>query len=271
MPELPEVETTRKGISPAIVDQLVDSVVIRDYRLRWPISKALEQQLPGQTINSVDRRGKYLLLRTDTHCLIIHLGMSGHLRIVTPDTLVKKHDHVEIQFNNQLILRYNAPRRFGAVLWTNQDPLKHERLIKLGVEPLTEKFTAELLYKNSRSRTVPVKSYIMNGSLVVGVGNIYACESLFLAGIDPRKAANSISLKRYQRLCDSIKLVLKQAIIAGGTTLKDFRKSDGKPGYFAQKLKVYGRTTEACVTCGRKIKSIMISQRNTFWCSACQR
>jgi len=271
MPELPEVETTRKGISAAITNQSIDSVIVRDYRLRWPIPKTLKQQLPGQTINSVARRGKYLLLNTDTHCVIIHLGMSGHLRIVTQDVPVKKHDHVDIKFNDQLILRYNDPRRFGAILWTNEDPLKHERLIKLGVEPLTEQFDAELLYKNSRSRTIPVKTYIMNGSLVVGVGNIYACESLFMAGIDPRKAANTISHKRYQRLCDAIKSVLSKAIKAGGTTLKDFKKSDGKPGYFAQELKVYGRATKECVACGRKIKSVLISQRNTFWCSACQR
>jgi len=271
MPELPEVETTRKGISPAIVNQSVSTVTVRDYRLRWPISKSLERQLPGQTITAVDRRGKYLLLKTDSHCLIIHLGMSGHLRIVTPDTAVKKHDHVDIAFANQHILRYNDPRRFGAVLWTNEDPLQHERLIDLGVEPLTDEFNAKMLYKNSRTRSIPVKSYIMDGKLVVGVGNIYACESLFSAGIDPRKPANSISLKRYQRLCDAIKSILEKAISAGGTTLRDFKKSDGKPGYFAQELKVYGRATQACDTCGRKIKSVMLSQRNTFWCSACQR
>ncbi len=271
MPELPEVETTCRGISPAILNETVQSVMIRHYQLRWPIPKALEQQLPGQTIISVRRRGKYLLLQTISHCLIIHLGMSGHLRIVDHTTPLKKHDHVDIVFNPQVILRYHDPRRFGAVLWTNDDPLKHQRLINLGVEPLTQAFDAAWLYENSRSRSIPVKAYIMDGKLLVGVGNIYACESLFMAGIDPRKAANSISLKRYQRLCDAIKVVLKKAIDAGGTTLKDFKMSDGKPGYFAQQLKVYGRTSQACIICHRKIKSKMIAQRNTFWCTACQR
>ena len=271
MPELPEVETTRKGISAAILNQTVKSVIVRDYRLRWLIPKSLEQQLPRQTITQINRRGKYLLLQTATHCLIIHLGMSGHLRIVKQDTPVTKHDHVDIVFNNKLALRYNDPRRFGAVLWTDQDPLKHERLRNLGVEPLDDEFNAQHLYDNSRSRSIAVKSFIMDGKLVVGVGNIYACESLFMAGIDPRKAANKISMKRYERLCEAIKSVLTKAIKAGGTTLQDFKNSDGKPGYFAQELKVYGRAGEPCGVCGRKIKSLVIAQRNTFWCSGCQR
>lgn len=270
MPELPEVETTRKGIS-AILKHTVKSVTVRDYRLRWPIPKSIEQQLPGQTIIQINRRGKYLLLQSTTHCLIIHLGMSGHLRLVKQNTPATKHDHVDIVFNNKLVLRYNDPRRFGAVLWTDQDPLEHERLRNLGVEPLTDCFDTRHLYDNSRNRSIAVKSYIMDGKLVVGVGNIYACESLFMAGIDPRKLANKISLKRYERLCEAIKTVLVKAIKAGGTTLQDFKNSDGKPGYFAQELKVYGRAGEVCSVCNRRIKSQVIAQRNTFWCSGCQR
>ena len=271
MPELPEVETTRSGISQSILKQTIDSVTVRDYRLRWPIDKSLEKELPGQIIERVERRAKYLLLYTTTHCLIIHLGMSGHLRIVENNVPATKHDHVDINFNNGLTLRYNDPRRFGAILWTDKNPLEHPRLKSLGVEPLSGDFHSKLLYESSRSRSIPVKSLIMDGKIVVGVGNIYACESLFAAGINPKKTANRISLKRYQALTESIKTILAKAIKAGGTTLKDFKASDGKPGYFSQELNVYGREGQPCPHCGRKIKSALISQRNTFWCSACQR
>ena len=271
MPELPEVETTRLGIRASILHQSVREVTIRDYRLRWPVCHEIEQQLPGQIITAVSRRGKYLLLHSSSHCLIIHLGMSGHLRIVPEGSKAGKHDHADILFSNHLVLRYNDPRRFGALLWTDQDPLQHVRLRDLGVEPLTDSFNARLLFEFSRRRTGPVKSLIMNSQVVVGVGNIYACESLFMAGINPDRAANKISLKRYARLVEAIKQVLARAIKAGGTTLRDFKSSEGKPGYFAQELKVYGRATQACVNCGSKIKSGLIGQRNTFWCNRCQR
>ena len=284
MPELPEVETSRRGIQPYILNQTVNTVIIRQKQLRWPIPASLKTQLPGQKILSVRRRGKYILLGTDIGTVILHLGMSGSLRILDKKAPAEKHDHLDIGFNNNKILRLRDPRRFGAVLWTKTDPLKHKLLSKLGPEPLaaevldeklvgiesTDEFTAEYLYQLSRSRKVAIKVLLMNSQVVVGVGNIYANESLFSAGINPTRSAHKISLKRYQILVPAIKTILQRSIEQGGTTLRDFTQQDGKPGYFQQTLSVYGRAGEACVNCGKTIKQITQAQRSTFYCSHCQ-
>ncbi|PCH62637.1 MAG: DNA-formamidopyrimidine glycosylase [SAR86 cluster bacterium] len=270
MPELPEVETTRAGISPHIRNAKINAVIVRQHKLRWPVSPQLHQLLPGNHIVNVRRRGKYLLLELHKGTVLIHLGMSGSLRIVDSSAVVGKHDHVDIVFANSKILRYTDPRRFGCILWDDQNIELHPLLVKLGPEPLTEDFHASYLFKQSRTRKVPVKTFIMNANIVVGVGNIYANEALFMAGIHPSRAAGNISLKRYLKLVTCIKWVLQQAIEAGGTTLKDFTNSDGKPGYFKQSLQVYGRSGLACVGCGQSLKEIRIGQRSTVFCTNCQ-
>ncbi len=271
MPELPEVETSRRGIEPHILKQSVTDVVIRQKKLRWPIPTSIKKQLINQTINQVARRGKYILLHTDAGTVILHLGMSGSLRILTKSIAPEKHDHFDIIFNNNKILRLRDPRRFGAVLWTKSDPLKHKLLINLGPEPLNDEFTAQYLYEHSRNRKVAIKTFLMNSHIVVGVGNIYANESLFSAGINPRRNACNISLARYKKLVPAIKTILSKSIEQGGTTLKDFINEDGKPGYFQQTLTVYGRAGEACTHCGNTIKKITQTQRSTFYCSHCQK
>jgi len=270
MPELPEVETSRRGISPHILKQTVTRVVIRQKQLRWPIPNRLKTELINQRIEAVERRGKYLLLRTSAGTVIIHLGMSGSLHIVDDTLPAEKHDHFDICFSHQKTLRLRDPRRFGAVLWTKTDPLKHKLIKDLGPEPLDTAFTAEHLYKSSRNRKIAVKTFIMNSKVVVGVGNIYASESLFLAGINPKRQAGNISLARYQKLFDSIQSVLSLAIEQGGTTLRDFTHHDGKPGYFQQTLNVYGRKDLACFHCKQPIKHIVQQQRSSFYCSTCQ-
>ncbi|VAW66451.1 Formamidopyrimidine-DNA glycosylase [hydrothermal vent metagenome] len=271
MPELPEVETSRRGIEPYILEQTVSKVIIRQKKLRWPIPVTLKTQLIKQKIQQVRRRGKYILLRTEAGTVILHLGMSGSLRITDKNTPVEKHDHLDICFSNKKILRLRDPRRFGAVLWTKKDPLKHKLLSKLGPEPLTGDFTAEYLYQTSRKRKIAIKTLIMNSQIVVGVGNIYASESLFQAGINPQRSAHRISLARYQKLVTAIQKILQLAIKQGGTTLKDFTQQDGKPGYFQQTLAVYGRTGKPCINCKRPVKQITQAQRSTFYCSHCQR
>jgi len=271
MPELPEVETTRRGIEPFISHQIISDIVIRQRSLRWPVPKQLRQKARNQTVQSVDRRGKYLLLRLDNGTIIIHLGMSGSLRICSTGTPVEKHDHVDFVLGNQRILRLRDPRKFGAVLWTADAPEKHELLSPLGPEPLQEDFNAEYLFECTRKRTASIKSVIMNSHIVVGVGNIYACESLFLAGINPRRKAGSLSIKRCEKLVSAIKQVLAASITQGGTTLRDFIRENGEPGYYAQKLFVYGKAGEACAQCGRPIRQIKQQQRSTFYCSHCQR
>ena len=270
MPELPEVETSRRGIAPHILQQKICTVQIRQKQLRWPIPALVKQRLPGQTINSVERRGKYLLLGCDAGTLIIHLGMSGSLRIVEPDTPAQKHDHFELLFANNKILRLRDPRRFGAVLWTSKPVAQHKLIRELGPEPLSESFDGKYLQQLSRGRKVAVKSFIMNSHVVVGVGNIYANEALFLAGINPRRSASRISLQRYQLLAECIKSVLQRAIQQGGTTLRDFAQQDGKPGYFKQTLNVYGRANLPCPQCQRPLKQIRQQQRSSFYCSHCQ-
>lgn len=271
MPELPEVETTRRGIAPHITGQQVSKVIVRNPRLRWRVPATLAKQLPGHTISSVERRAKYLLLKTGTGTVIIHLGMSGSLRITDATAPPADYEHVEFVFANGKSLRLRDPRRFGAVLWTRTDALKHKLLQKTGPEPLGKDMDAGYLFDRSRTRRCSVKEFIMNSQVVAGVGNIYACEALFVAGIHPRRAAGNISLSRYQRLAKAIKQVLKAAIKQGGTSLRDFTASDGKPGYFKQQLKVYGREANSCDECGSMIKRITQGQRSSFYCPRCQR
>ena len=271
MPELPEVETTCRGIAPHIENNTITKIIVRNRSLRWPIPTGLNKKLATQKINSVTRRAKYVLINTDTGSLIIHLGMSGSLRILSSDEAIDKHDHFEIQFKDGLCLRLRDPRRFGCVLWERNDPLEHKLLINLGPEPLDKAFNAELLFEKSRKRKTTIKQFIMDAKVVVGVGNIYASESLFLSGINPKRLAGKITKKNAQDLSVAIKKILKQAIKQGGTTLKDFRSSDGKPGYFQQKLKVYDRKGEPCVKCKKPIKCTTLGQRSTFYCSTCQK
>lgn len=270
MPELPEVETTRRGIEPHIKGQRIQKLIIRDHRLRWPIDPELPAILEQASIHKVQRRAKYLLLDCGHGTLIIHLGMSGSLRILSAHTAAQKHDHVDLVFSNGQCLRFRDPRRFGALLWTTENPLDHPRLASLGPEPLSDTFTADWLQHQAQGRKQAVKTFIMDSRIVVGVGNIYASEALFLAGIHPSRAAGRISSQRYVALVDAIKQVLSEAIAQGGTTLRDFTNSDGKPGYFAQSLNVYGRAGQACKCCGHAIKQLRQGQRSTYYCGHCQ-
>jgi formamidopyrimidine-DNA glycosylase len=271
MPELPEVETTCRGIAPHIEGQTVKRVIIRQPRLRWPVPPALDQILAGLGIQSVSRRAKYLLFSTNAGTMLIHLGMSGSLRIMTIGQGAGKHDHIDFIFGDDTVLRFNDPRRFGAVLWTSSSVSEHPLLKNLGPEPLLPDFNGELLYALSRNRKAPVKSFIMDSHIVVGVGNIYANEALFMAGILPSRQAGNISLARYQRLADCIRMVLQHAIQQGGTTLRNFVNEAGNPGYFKQQLRVYGRAGLLCVDCQQLLKEIRLANRSTVFCSDCQR
>lgn len=271
MPELPEVETTKRGITQFVCHNPVVQVTVRQPKLRWPVPDNLPQLLIGQSFLAVKRRGKYLLLPTNNGTLIIHLGMSGSLRILPADTQPQKHDHVDITFANGTLLRLRDPRRFGAVLWSDNEPAHHELLSNLGIEPLSRQFDGRYLYDKARNRKLEIKQFIMNSHIVVGVGNIYASEALFLAGIRPSTVAHKVSLVRMNKLADAIKTVLKKAIKQGGTSLRDFTKSDGKPGYFQQSLNVYGKEGEPCAKCGSRIKLIKQGQRATYYCSRCQK
>ncbi len=269
MPELPEVETTRSGITPHVINQQVQNVVIRQASLRWPVPRTLKQKLKHQTIEDVQRRAKYLLFTTQAGHLIMHLGMSGSLRMVKNNMAPNKHDHVDLVFKTKT-LRFHDPRRFGAVLWTSKDPSQHKLLKNLGPEPLTKEFTGTHLYQLAHGKKVNVKTFIMNAHIVVGVGNIYASESLFLSGIHPQRSAGRISLARYDVLAENIKEVLTSAIKLGGTTLRDFIREDGKPGYFANELNVYNQTGKPCPVCNNPIKARTINQRSSFFCVQCQ-
>ncbi len=271
MPELPEVETTRRGIEPHVANQTIADVTVRQASLRWPIPSSLAKNLPGHAVKSVTRRGKYLLLGTGEETLIIHLGMSGSLRIVDINTQAGKHDHVDIVFANDKVLRFNDPRRFGCLLCQRGDPEAHKLLRHLGPEPLQDGFDGAYLHELSRNKKAPVKTFIMDSRVVVGVGNIYANEALHLSGIHPLRKAGKISLKRYVALVENIKAVLSRAIEVGGTTLRDFTNSDGEPGYFKQSLYVYGRAGQPCKGCGESLKEVRVSQRSTVYCPACQR
>lgn len=271
MPELPEVETTRRGIAPHIEGQVLTQVLVHQPSLRWPIPQTSLLALQGEVVNQVVRRAKYLLLHTDQHYILLHLGMSGSLRVITDDAPRQKHDHLELCFANGKVLRLHDPRRFGCCLVQSKQEGDHPLLQKLGPEPLTELFSAEYLYKRSRNKQMAIKNFIMDNHIVVGVGNIYASESLFKSGIHPQLAAGKVSLARYKKLVEAIKQTLSASIEQGGTTLRDFVNSDGKPGYFQQTLLVYGRTGEPCTVCKAVIESVKIGQRNTFYCRQCQK
>ncbi len=271
MPELPEVETTRRGIEPHIRGQIIKKIVVRQKQLRWIIPGTLGSRLRNQTILSVDRRGKYLLLNSTAGTVLVHLGMSGSLRLLENEVAPKAHDHVDLLFKNGMLLRYTDPRRFGAWLWAGNKPLEHKLLAPLGPEPLSKEFDAEYIWAISRGRKVPIKSFLMNSHIVVGVGNIYASEALFRAGIHPKRLAGRISLARYEKLTSDVKSILKSAIKQGGTTLRDFVNGDGKPGYFQQSLQVYARGGQACMQCTGTIREIRIGQRSSFYCPQCQR
>ena len=271
MPELPEVETTLQGIAPFIKNQKITNIVVRNSSLRWPVPVEELQMLIGEVVNHIERIAKYILIHTNKGCVLLHLGMSGSLRALSTNQPPTKHDHIDLVFSNDRVIRLNDPRRFGCCLLL-QEPIKqHKLLASLGPEPLSDDFNGDHLFDLSRGRSLSVKNFIMDGKIVVGVGNIYASESLFMAGIRPTAAVKRISRARYQKLASAIKTVLAKAINAGGTTLNDFTQADGKPGYFAQELQVYGRKNEPCNQCGEIIKSQVIGQRNTFYCSTCQK
>ncbi len=280
MPELPEVETTRRGLAPHLEGRRVIGVTLRRPDLRWPIPREIETLLPSQTILSVRRRAKYLLMDTDAGTAIWHLGMSGSMRVLPASTPVQAHDHVDVLIDSSRIqgkdaaaakvLRFNDPRRFGSLLW--QLPGETHALLRdLGPEPLSDDFSGALLFERSRGRKIAVKAFLMDQKIVVGVGNIYAAEALFAAGVSPLRAAGKVSRERYDAIAQSVRTILSYAIARGGTTLRDFISPDGAPGYFEQELSAYGRGGEACPRCGRPLKQAMLAQRATVWCGHCQR
>ena len=271
MPELPEVETTLRGIEPHLAGHGVTNVVIRHPQLRWPIPKTLPKLLRGQTIRTLRRRAKYLLLEFDHGTLILHLGMSGSLRILPSATHATKHDHFDLVLDNGKLMRLRDPRRFGAVLWHADNASEHPLLRNLGPEPLGNNFDAAYLYRIAHKRSAAIKQVIMNSHTVVGVGNIYANEALFRAGIRPTLGAGRLSKPRCQKLVEAIRQTLQEAIKQGGSTLRDFVNSNGEPGYFQQHYWVYGRTDEPCRKCGSAIRQIRQGQRSSFYCPACQR
>ncbi len=270
MPELPEVETTRRGILPALEGHRVKAVTVHDARLRWPVPPELGE-LDGQRITMVSRRGKYILLHTKAGTALIHLGMSGSLRLVAPGTPKKRHDHVELSLDSGWLLRLHDPRRFGCFLWFTTPPTEHPLLAELGPEPLEEGFDGRHLFARSRGRSAPAKSFIMDSHIVVGVGNIYANEALFRAGIHPLRAAGRIGAERYDRLAKEIRSILSYAIERGGTTLRDFVNGQGEPGYFQLELDAYGRAGQPCRRCSSPMKEVRLSGRSTVYCPQCQR
>jgi len=269
MPELPEVETTKRGIEPWLKDQIISKIIVRQPKLRWPVSDEIHS-LEGEKVVSLSRRAKYILVETAKGTAIWHLGMSGSLRLVEASEDPGGHDHIDWQLSNGKVLRYHDPRRFGALLWVAPGA-DSEHLTHLGPEPLSDAFDAAYLFQRSRGKSQAIKTFIMDGKVVVGVGNIYANESLFKAGIRPQTAAGKISKQRYERLVSEIKTVLAAAIEQGGTTLRDFVGGDGKPGYFAQQLFVYGRGGQPCKFCNTTLKEIRQGQRATVYCPSCQR
>lgn len=270
MPELPEVETTRRGLAPHLEGVRVRSVLLRRPDLRWPIPPEVGMHLPGRRIEAVRRRAKYLLLDTDAGSAVLHLGMSGSLRVLPAATPLRAHDHADIALESGQVLRFNDPRRFGCLLWQPAGQV-HELLRDLGPEPLSEEFDGAHLFASSRGRSAPVKTFLMDQRVVVGVGNIYAAEALFMAGIAPLRAAGRVSRQRCEALATAVKAVLGHAIGRGGTTLRDFISPDGLPGYFEQELAVYGRHGQACGRCGRALRHASIGQRSSVWCPGCQR
>lgn len=270
MPELPEVETTRRGLLPHLVGRRVTGAILRRPDLRWPIAREIVAELPGQHIAAVIRRAKYLLVEAETGSALLHLGMSGSLRVLSENISPGLHDHVDIALDSGKVLRFNDPRRFGCLLWQPAGTM-HPLLAKLGPEPLTDAFDGEYLWRLSRGRSASVKTFLMDQSVVVGVGNIYAAEALFRAGIAPRRAAGRVSRAGYAALADAVKQILAHAITRGGTTLRDFIAPDGAPGYFEQELLVYGRAGEKCKVCQTPLRDGVLSQRATVWCPHCQR
>jgi len=268
MPELPEVETTKNGLDKLLTNKKITKVEILNSNLRWIVDETIKSKINNQTIRSFSRRGKYILFNLDKGHLMIHLGMSGKINVVDINEPLKKHDHFLLFFEN-IVMRFNDPRRFGSIFYLNS--LSHELIDHLGVEPLEYSFHKNFLFESSRNKSQNVKAFIMDSKVVVGVGNIYACESLFKTGINPKTKANKISKKRYIFLTENIKKVLTRAIKSGGTTLQDFAKVDGKPGYFSQELSVYGRENKNCFNCNGKIKRIIQNQRSTFYCPKCQK
>ncbi|HYD93758.1 MAG TPA: bifunctional DNA-formamidopyrimidine glycosylase/DNA-(apurinic or apyrimidinic site) lyase [Noviherbaspirillum sp.] len=273
MPELPEVEVTRRGVAPHLEGRIVTDVKLRHTGLRWPFPQGLAERLRGMRVHSAGRRGKYLLIRFDHGTLILHLGMSGHLRVLPSATPAQKHDHFDLVLGDEL-LRLTDPRRFGAVLWhaaSDGDVAGHMLLRGLGAEPLEAGFTAQLLYRMTRKRSAPIKQVLLAGDIVVGVGNIYASESLFKAGINPRTPAHRIGLQRYEKLAQAIRETLAAAIEKGGSTLRDFLAADGQPGYFQQSYFVYDRAGSPCRICGAEVRQFRQGQRSTFYCVNCQK
>ena len=270
MPELPEVETVRRGIAPHLTGQTVTGIIVRQPRLRWPVPAALAATLPGQMIRRVERRAKYLLLRTDAGTALFHLGMTGRLRILPAATPLQKHDHVDVLLADGHCLRFNDSRRFGAVLWTAEPPEQHPLLQRLGPEPFAAAFSGAYLQQRGQGRSVAAKALIMDNHIVVGVGNIYANEALFAAGISPLRPAGQITLAEYERLAAMIREILAEAIRQGGTTVRDFVGGEGEPGYFQQALQVYGRRGLPCAGCGEPIQHCRIGQRATYYCPHCQ-
>lgn len=272
MPELPEVETTRRSILQRLQGRRVVAVTLRETRLRWPVTADLGALLANRPLLDVVRRGKYLLLDFGSGTLLAHLGMSGSLRVLaSPAAPVRKHDHVEIRWDDGSLLRYHDPRRFGALLWIEGDPLQHPLLTGLGIEPLGIGFDGDYLYRASRGRHCSVKQLLMDGRIVVGVGNIYASEALFIAGVDPRRSAGRIAPVRYRSVAMAVREVLQAAIAQGGTTLRDYVDGHGAPGHFALQLGVYGRAGQPCRRCGKAVRAIRQAQRSTFFCPCCQR
>lgn len=269
MPELPEVETTLRGIEPYIKGVSIHHVSVRSRKLRWPIPENFEELITHQTVQHLSRRGKYLCLHLDNNIILIHLGMSGRLSILSEDKPVQRHDHVDIGFANQYIVRYTDPRRFGAILLASPDQT-HPLLEHLGVEPLSLEFTSDYLLHQAKHRTMAIKPFLMNNKIVVGIGNIYATEALFLAKIHPSMPTKFLTRKQAERLIPIIQEVLSKAISQGGTTLKDFLNSEGKPGYFAQQLMAYGRSGLPCVLCKTVLQSCVLGQRTTVFCPQCQ-
>jgi formamidopyrimidine-DNA glycosylase len=270
MPELPEVETTRRGLLPHVEGRRITAVTLRRPDLRWPIPSEITRLLPGQRIDSVRRRAKYLLMDTAAGSALLHLGMTGSLRVLPADTPLKAHDHVDLALDSGQVVRFNDPRRFGCLLWQPPGQV-HPLLQVLGPEPLAPEFDGEYLFARSRGRNAPVKSFLMDQRVVVGLGNIYAAESLYRAGISPLRAAGRVSRERYVALAAAVKEILDYAITRGGTTLRDFISPDGVPGYFEQELSAYGRGGRPCPGCGRPLKQRSIGQRASVWCGSCQR
>ncbi len=271
MPELPEVETTRRGLEPHLLGRCFQTIEIRQSRLRWPVPQELAKRLTAAPIKNLERRGKYLLLEIGNGTLIIHLGMSGNLRLASSDFPLRPHDHAVFTLDTGQRLVFHDPRRFGALVWTEAPPQTHPLLRHLGVEPFDPLFTGGLLHRIAQNRRQAVKTLVMDQRIVVGIGNIYANEALFLAGIHPSRPAGSISKTRYQGLAESIRQVLASAIGQGGTTLRDFSNAKGQPGYFQLALQVYGREEQPCPRCTQSIRRIILGQRATYYCPYCQK